>query len=476
MPIDETRYLSVAWEMRLGDHWLVPFKNGVPYDHKPPLLFWLINLVWLPGVSETAARLVAPAFSVAAVWATGRVSDSMGLSRRTGTAAMLILATGAVFLFYAGDTGFDMMLALSVVLAIGQLWRIGKRESFSPRQWAWFGAAVALGIMSKGPVVFVHVLPPLLALRLWAPRTPRVFPGIAVALATSIGLVGLWLVPALVLGGPEYREAVLWTQTAGRTVSSFAHAHPFWYYIPLIPVLLFPWGWLPNFWKRLPLDAPERLLWVSALGPLLIFSLISGKQLHYLAPQLPWIAILLARRWPDHIRHGWIPATILALLGIAFCLMALGVVGEDAERLVTWPVAVVVAFLLLAIAFVIAMRPGWTILAGPAAITALQLSYAIGPAGEIMSPGRIAERLAPADGHIAMASGVYHAEFHFAGRLQHPFSLLTTPEDIEAFAEREPDGLILGQLNAGPLPAWPPAEVIYYRNEDWAIWSTEDKP
>ncbi|MRU14920.1 phospholipid carrier-dependent glycosyltransferase [Roseovarius sp. A21] len=476
MPIDETRYLSVAWEMRLGDHWLVPFKNGTPYDHKPPLLFWLMNLVWLPGVSETAARLVAPAFSVATLWATGRVSDAMGLGRDTGTAAMLILTTGAAFLFYGGETGFDTMLALSVVLAVWQLWRIAQDQTFKTGQWALFGAALALGVMSKGPVVFVHVLPPLAGLWLWAPRTPRVVPGVAVALAACIGLVGLWLLPALVLGGADYREAVLWTQTAGRTVSSFAHAHPVWYYLPLLPVLLFPWGWLPGFWKRLPLDAPERLLWIATLGPLLIFSLISGKQLHYLVPQLPWIAILLARRWPDRIRHGWIPASILIVLAIAFCLLAFGVAGDEAALLLTWPIAITVAIPLLAVAGVIALRPGLTMLAGPAAITALHLCYTLGPAGDIMSPARLAQRLAPADGHIAMISSVYHADFHFAGRLQHPFKLLTTPEDIERFAKSDPKGVILGQPERAPMPSWPPAETIYYRNENWALWSTKDKP
>ena len=52
LPVDETRYLAVAWEMRVGGHWLVPRLNGEIYSHKPPLLFWLVNLVWtITGVS-----------------------------------------------------------------------------------------------------------------------------------------------------------------------------------------------------------------------------------------------------------------------------------------------------------------------------------------------------------------------------------------------------------------------------------------
>ena len=41
LPVDETRYLAVAWDMWLENHYLVPHLNGEPYSHKPPLLFWL---------------------------------------------------------------------------------------------------------------------------------------------------------------------------------------------------------------------------------------------------------------------------------------------------------------------------------------------------------------------------------------------------------------------------------------------------
>ena len=46
IPIDETRYLSVAWEMWLRGDFLVPYLNGHTYSHKPPLLFWLFESGW----------------------------------------------------------------------------------------------------------------------------------------------------------------------------------------------------------------------------------------------------------------------------------------------------------------------------------------------------------------------------------------------------------------------------------------------
>ncbi|MGH8215342.1 MAG: ArnT family glycosyltransferase [Rhodanobacteraceae bacterium] len=42
IPIDETHYLTAAWEMYNCGQWLVPTVNGARYSDKSPLLFWLI--------------------------------------------------------------------------------------------------------------------------------------------------------------------------------------------------------------------------------------------------------------------------------------------------------------------------------------------------------------------------------------------------------------------------------------------------
>ncbi len=35
-PMDETRYVALAWEMWQRGDFLVPYLNGEPYSHKPP--------------------------------------------------------------------------------------------------------------------------------------------------------------------------------------------------------------------------------------------------------------------------------------------------------------------------------------------------------------------------------------------------------------------------------------------------------
>ena len=83
MPVDETRYASVAWEMWIRHDFLVPYLNGQTYSHKPPLLFWLMQLSWwLFGVNEFSMRLIAPLFSPAALLLTGRIARLLWPDRK----------------------------------------------------------------------------------------------------------------------------------------------------------------------------------------------------------------------------------------------------------------------------------------------------------------------------------------------------------------------------------------------------------
>ena len=124
LPIDETRYLTVAWEMWLGGSKIVPHLNGEVYSHKPPMLFWLINLVWLAtGPAELAARLVAPAFGAISVVLTAVLARRLWPEdpSRAGFAA-LILATSGVFLAFGSATMFDTMLTVATLVAVMAIW------------------------------------------------------------------------------------------------------------------------------------------------------------------------------------------------------------------------------------------------------------------------------------------------------------------------------------------------------------------
>ena len=148
LPVDETRYLAVAWEMHLGGDYLVPHLNGATYSHKPPLLFWLINLGWsVFGVNAWWPRLVAPLFGLATVFLTARLARRLWPeSESTAAAAPLILFGGTFWTLFATLTMFDMILALCTVLAM--LGLIGATRRGAWAGFATVGLAIGLGILA----------------------------------------------------------------------------------------------------------------------------------------------------------------------------------------------------------------------------------------------------------------------------------------------------------------------------------------
>lgn len=490
LPIDETRYLSVAWEMHVGGDYLVPHANGAEYSDKPPLLFWLINLVWrATGVGEVAGRLVAPALALGALGLTWQLARRLWPERPdVGPWAVAILASLSVFAVYGGLTMFDALLACWTLAALLAL--VAALERGGLRWWVAFGVAVGFGVLSKGPVILFHTLPALVLCRFWTPASgwpgaAAVLRGAAVALASALAVVAAWLGPALAAAGPDWREAVLWSQSAGRITQSFAHARAWWWFIALLPVLLFPWGWSPGLWRavaRLPGREPGvRLCLVWGGAALVLFSLTSGKQVHYLIPEFPAIALILARAREagPRLRVGP-PAAAMGLLGCLGLAAAAGVVAlGDGAGLAQPPVALAVWALGLAALTWMALRLGGA--AGIATLglgLVLSLDLLIGTtqAREQYGGSEIAGLLADAgDDGIAVYGFPYNAEFNFAARLDHPVAEPEDPAALAAWVADHPGGRIVGRI-AADSPDWSPRLSTDYRGRAYAVWFVADRP
>lgn len=331
IPIDETRYVSVAWEMWSGGDWLVLHKNGEPYHHKPPLLFWLIGAGWaLFGVNDWWPRCISAGFSLAALLLTAAVGRRLwpraeGGARALGERAGWLLLGMAFWLFFSTSVVFDILLTACALLALLAGLRAWDGEQRCT--WGLFGLALGLGILAKGPVVLLPVLPPLLLAPWWGGRRPAGwYAGLGKGFLLGAAIALAWAVPAAIFGGEEFRKAIFWGQTAGRVSGSLAHRQPFWFYLAVLPLLLFPWFFWGRAWQAAATALRERwapgtrfcLAWI--VPAFLVLSISGGKQAHYLMPLLPAVALLLAAGWPRQTR-GSIPAALplallLAVLGL----------------------------------------------------------------------------------------------------------------------------------------------------------------
>jgi 4-amino-4-deoxy-L-arabinose transferase-like glycosyltransferase len=463
-PVDETRYASVAWEMWLRGDFLVPYINGEPYSHKPPLLFWLIQLGWAVfGVNDWWPRLVAPLCAFAALPLIRMLARLLWPEERghENYAAWALFGT-ILFAAFVTLVMFDLLLLLAVMVAMIGVLRAARGETRAGI--LWLGAGVGLGVLAKGPVILLHVLPVAVVAPWWAPAV-RAAPGkwylgllAGVLLGAAIALA--WALPAGYFGGETYRRAIFWGQTAGRVSESFAHRAAWWYYVPLLPAILFPWLVWPAFWRGLrkaglASEMPMRFLTAWLVITVVGFSFVSGKQAKYLVPMLPGFALLVAHALVrlEQPARGWdmlLPAAgflaLPALLFYARSRPAALELPEWASTLPLWPIVASLLLFPLLLVFaraapVVGVRALSFAVLGAIAVASAGVMPAIAPYGD---PAPAAAHLAELQTrNVPLAHlGKYHAQYNFAGRLRKPIEILD-PGELGPWTAKNPGGQVI---------------------------------
>ncbi len=467
LPVDETRYLTVAWEMYASGDYLVPHLNGETYAHKPPLLFWLINFVWLlTGPQEWSARLVAPLMSVVSVWLTRRLAKNMFPDRPIiSEIAPLVHASMLLWLVFSPTTMFDATQTVFIQLTLLGLWKIacgGNRFDFLA-----CGLPIGLAILTKGPVALVHVLPAALAVYFWAGESTnyrryslRVTASLVVA-----AIIGLsWAVPAAYLGGRAYGDELLWGQTAGRMVKSFAHQQPFWYYFVYLPFCLMPWAFYGGFWRSVRVQSSAsgfRFAMVAALGSLMCLSLVSGKQPYYLVPALPMYALAIAGVMSSNlakVTRTQAFVTGLGTLALGLLPMVLSRLPmEDAKSLgaamPTWMVVLsmlcgIVILMPRRLALLSSIRVHAVCSAALISFLLLGLSDRFWPGFDLRPLSTKVKRLTDLDIPVAWY-GKYHGQLGFMGRLTKPIENVESPDELARWFTSNPNGRLIIRTDTG---------------------------
>ncbi|WP_199098795.1 glycosyltransferase family 39 protein [Dyella sp. ASV21] len=499
MPMYSTRTLSVAWEMWVRHSFAVPYLNGLPYSDKPPLLLWLIHLGWLiGGVGDVWPRLLEVALGAIQLLLVARLAERLFPEHpQVARTAPWIAAAFSFGFLFGLQVMYEVLLADCVLAALLCLTPTPQRAS--PR-WIGFALAVGLGLLSKGPVMWLHVAFPWLLGPWWnrwarRERSRWYGTGLLALLAGSLLLLG-WVALATWTGGESYRQKLVVHQTAGRVVDAFAHAAPFWWYLPLLPVLIFPFALWPRAWVALgllrgPLDTGLRFVLAWIVPVFVAFSLISGKQPYYLLPEFGGFALLIAAalarfEHPWHARR-WLGPWPLALL-CAVTAVALVVLeymarhGKVADRelatLGTWGVPFGVLFAGFAIALMVRrwrelQRIALIGLMATVAAHAL-FTVTLWPAYDF-SP--IARRLAQAEAGGSPIANLESndGQYTFLGRLREPVTQLRGLDAVRHWSTEHPDGLVITYPRE--LSAADRAHAVYiqpFRGIWVAIWPVSD--
>jgi 4-amino-4-deoxy-L-arabinose transferase-like glycosyltransferase len=350
---DETKYGQVVREMRATGAFFLPTLNGTPFTHKPPIHFWMIDLLTFPlGVYSTWAfvlpSLIAFIFLIWLMWKIG------------GPLAAFICGSSLMIWTSAQSARMDVSFTAFIVLGIWQLERFFDRDDF--RALLWSAIALGIAVLIKGPMA------PVIAIVLfgleWLRRKRVPSGNYAPAILAMIVIPLLWLVPAMLLGGRAYTHDVIVKQTVGRAVASWVHNAPPWFYVLHLPASLFPWFFLAVA-AVIALWRTHRFLINWILAVLVPYSLMSSKLDVYMMAMIPPIALLIAEyisSWERGRLARWcnaISIAIMAIIGLGGLFMTPQMIKGPEGALVQLPavkVFCIVTLVAAIIAFVIALR------------------------------------------------------------------------------------------------------------------------
>lgn len=496
-PVDETRAVSVAWEMWQRGDFLIPHLNGEPYSHKPPLLQWGIHLVWLLfGVHEYAARVVAPLFGLVNLFLVSALARKLWPHQCViHTLSPLILLSFPIWAVWTTLTLYDMLTTTFTLLGL-----LGFQYTMEGKRWLGpciTGLAIGSGILSKGPVILLFVLPVGILAPMWQKETTHTgwtdwYRGIFFSLLLGVILALVWAIPAGLSGGAPYQKAIFWGQSVGRMAHSFAHQRPFWWYAIAFPILLFPWVGCTSLWRNTSSiwKEPETkfcLIHISSV--LLSLSLVSAKQIHYLLPIMPTVALFLTRllsevEKPSFLQNRrWIGGT-LVLLGIGLIVSPfiglptnsdIAEIAEKAPRFSAYVILIIGLSLFFSIerftisdlsrhtAYVLIL---FVAIAHPIYWGSQYASYNMRPVGEYIGTLQ-------AKGVPIAHWGKYNGEYQFAGRLIHPLVTLMDRSALDRWIHAHPDGYLVAVSPVYPVKEIRAAHIQLYRGHrhQVAVWS-----
>lgn len=365
--VDETPPLFAASARAMAEtgDWLTPRVNGLPRFDKPPLVYWLMGLVYLlPGQSlwnplgTWAAGMPSAVATIAVMLALALTLQRWPQGQPRGSVASQVLALGAALAHALSPLNLvwgrlpvsDSLFAALVSISLLVFWQTQARRQSHGASHGWRGwwhgwLLLGLAVLTKGPVAVVLVGLSLLAFALSQGELRlqlqglRVGPGLVVCAAVSLP----WYAAELVVEGRPYWNSFFGYHNLQRFTSVVNdHLQPWWFFgamlvvasLPATPLLLLGLAQALQRGRRAPEQSLGRFAACWLLVVLAFFTLAATKLPSY-----------------------WIPATAPAGLLIALAAGSLRAPGRRRWPLaLAWGLTLVLAAL---IALVLALAPRW---------------------------------------------------------------------------------------------------------------------
>ncbi len=367
---DEGRYAEIPREMIASGDWVTPRLDGVPYFEKPPLVYWAVaTCEEVLGPSEWSLRLTPALFALGGILTAYGATRTM-YGRDAGFWAAIVLGTSLLYLALGEFLLLDMAVTVLMSATLFCFILGVRREPGAARRWLFYGlyASAALATLTKGLIGFLVtgavMLLWLVLFGQWRRLRPLYLPSGA---ALFLAIAAPWHI--LVSGrNPGWAHFYFVYEHWERfTDPGHGRAQPFWIFVPIVLVGLFPWTgflWaslrdaLAGGWRRRRENADAWFFATWAGFIFLFFSKSESKLIPYILPVFPPLAVLIGR-WiaaamasPDaqqRMRAGLrVFAFACGLLAAALCVAVLrpGLIRNASQAQALRPYALVMSAVL----------------------------------------------------------------------------------------------------------------------------------
>ena len=337
---------QIARNMLTSGDWVTARLDGVVYLEKAPLVYWLIALSYkIFGAHDWAARIPIAVSSIALALLT-MAFGSWALGKRAGFYAGLCMSTCIGLFLFTRILIPDVILTLTVALAMWAFLRALDENEAHPRFWAFVLAVnLGLGLLLKS---LIGVLFPVAAIAIYLGITGQLFSAGAWRRLHPIGgfaIILLVAAPWHILAtlrnppyfaftlhsGPGQYHGFLWFFFINEQLLRFLNLRyprdyntvPRLYFWLFHLVWLFPWSvYFPAIAKLSfkPTDRAgrTRLLALCWVGFVLVFFTFSTTQEYYSMPCYPALALLLGSAMASE--NSWINRGTRLLAVVAACV------------------------------------------------------------------------------------------------------------------------------------------------------------
>ena len=307
--LDEGLYATVARQMVESGNWIVPRVGTEVFYDKPPLFYWC-EVIGIRLLGNTALAVRLPSAGATALtalllwwWCKRRESE------RTGWIAAALFLFCPLTFALAREAVLDSLLTLWLTLAVVAWIEANRCEGREKRRFYLLMSVAAGGaVMTKG---IIGVLLPLVALGLWwllrrDKAEARRLPWLAMAIIVVVLIVPWHFAMWRATGEAFVHEYIYRNHFQRFTGKDFKHNAPFWSYLPVLLIGMFPWSlFVPLSWWRgwqmrransgqLESAWTMWALWAAVV--VVFFSTSISKLPSYVQPAVPALCLLVAAR------------------------------------------------------------------------------------------------------------------------------------------------------------------------------------